>query len=119
VILFVALLPFARRATPPSALERGAATARAGTMTPADGSVIQGTDIRLIWQRDAAAVSYHVVVTDSVGTPVWSADLSDTSIAPPRTLPLTAGARYFWRVDVLHGDGSSPQSQRAAFRVAP
>ena len=88
-------------------------------MTPANGSVIRGNDIRLAWQRYATAVSYHVVLTDSSGTLVWSADVSDTSVTPPVALPLVSGARYFWRVDVLHGDGSSAQSRTAAFTIAP
>jgi hypothetical protein len=119
VVLAAALLPFARRVTPPSLVERGSATARAETMTPANGSVIRGNDIRLAWQRYATAVSYHVVLTDSSGTLVWSADVSDTSVTPPVALPLVSGARYFWRVDVLHGDGSSAQSRTAAFTIAP
>jgi len=119
IVLAAALLPFARRGSQPAPVERGSAAVHAETMTPANGSVIPRSGIRLAWQRDSAAVSYHVVVTDSVGTPVWSADLSDTSVVPPLTLPLAQGARGFWRVDVLHGDGSSAQSRTAAFTIAP
>jgi hypothetical protein len=119
VVVAAVLLPFARSATAPPTLERGSTTERTETMTPANGSVIRSTDIHLAWKHDAAAVSYHVVLTDSAGTPVWSADLSDTSIAPPRALPLSSGARYFWRVDVLHADGSITQSRTAAFTIAP
>jgi len=119
IVLAAALLPFARRGSQPAPVERGSAAVHAETMTPANGSVIPRSGIRLAWQRDSAAVSYHVVVTDSVGTPVWSADLSDTSVVPPLTLHLAPGARGFWRVDVLHGDGSSAQSRTAAFTIAP
>lgn len=75
-------------------------------------------DVRLVWHRDAAAISYHLVVTDSTGAPVWrSDDLIDTSAAVPSNVRLRRGARYFWRVDALHADGSSPQSNTTGFRI--
>jgi anti-sigma factor RsiW len=75
---------------------------------------------RFTWQRDSAAIGYHVVVTDSAGAPVWrSDDLSDTTVAPPSSVRLNPGARYFWRVDALHADGSSSQSATTGFRITP
>lgn len=121
-ILIVAVLrPRHDRVTPAVSRERASAPI-AGS--PVIGASREATfdrpDVRLTWQRDPAAIGYHVVVTDSAGAPVWrSDDLTDTSVAPPSSARLDAGARYFWRVDALHADGSSSQSATAAFRITP
>ena len=82
--------------------------------------LISRQNLRLVWRRDTAAVGYRVIVTDSAGAPVWrSDDLTDTSTAPPSSVVLSPGARYFWRVDALHTDGSAAQSATFGFRITP
>ena len=100
------------RATPP-------ATAAPG-LAPLSARTFDHRAVRFTWQRDPAAIGYHVVVTDSAGAPVWrSDDLTDTSITPPSNVRFNPGARYFWRVDALHADGSSSQSPTTGFRITP
>jgi hypothetical protein len=89
-------------------------------ISPSGNLTLTRRDLRLVWRRDVEAVGYRVVITDSAGAPAWtSADVTDTSVVPPSTAALNPGARYFWRVDVLHADGSTAQSAMTGFRIAP
>lgn len=120
VVIVAVLRPGQPRATPDVSRERATSPA---TSLPAAGSserTVTRQAVRLAWQRDAAAVGYRVIVTDSAGAPVWrSDDLTDTAVAPPPSVRLEPGARYFWRVDALHADGSTAQSTTAGFRITP
>lgn len=122
-ILIVAVLrPVSRSAVRSAAHERAPGLAPTGQLaiSPPGSSTIFRRDLRLVWRRDLEAVGYRVVITDSAGAPAWtSADVADTSVVPPTTAPLNPGARYFWRVDVLHADGSTAQSATTGFRIAP
>ena len=121
--LIVAVLrPVTRTGVPSAAHERAPALAPTGALSisPPGDATIARRDLRLVWRRDLEAIGYRVVVTDSAGAPAWnSADVTDTSIVPPTSAPLNPGARYFWRVDVLHADGSTAQSATTGFRIAP
>jgi len=92
---------------------------RVVAISPPNDAAVSRSQLRLIWGRDAEAVRYHVVIADSTGVVLWSGSVTDTVLAPPDTTRLPAGARYFWRVDVLHRDGTSAQTGETAFRVAP
>lgn len=122
-ILVVAVLrPVTRTGVPSAVRERAPALAPTGALSisPPGDAPIARRNLRLVWRRDLEAVGYRVVITDSAGAPAWnSADVTDTSIVPPTTAPLNPGARYFWRVDVLHADGSTAQSATMGFRIAP
>jgi hypothetical protein len=50
---------------------------------------------------------------------MWTEDAGDTSVAPPLSLPLKGGARYYWRVEALHAEGSVAQSLETPFRIRP
>jgi hypothetical protein len=89
------------------------------TVSPASDATIARTSLRFVWHRDALSTINHVVVTDASGAPVWSAEVLDTTVVPPASAPLSAGARYFWRVDAFHADGSVAQSGELPFRVVP
>jgi hypothetical protein len=121
-MLFVVVLrPVHRQASVEPARERSAVIgADSIAIAPTADRAVARRDLRLVWRRDPAAVSYRVVVTDSAGAPTWrSDDVTDTSIAPPSSVALVPRARYFWRVDALHGDGSSAQSATSGFRITP
>jgi len=121
LVVAVVLRPGQQRAPRNASRERAnspAASAQAAG-SPSDRTFDRPA-VRFTWQRDPAAIGYHVVVTDSAGAPVWrSDDLSDTSIAPPSSIRLNPGAHYFWRADALHADGSSSQSPTTGFRINP
>jgi anti-sigma factor RsiW len=122
-ILIVAVLrPITRNGVPSPARERATTLTPSGalSLSPAGDATIARRDLQLVWRRDLEAVGYRIVITDSAGAPAWnSADVTDTSVVPPTTAPLNPGARYFWRVDVLHADGSTAQSATRGFRIAP
>ena len=122
-ILVVAVLrPNLGRHAIDVARERTPALPPSGALAvmPAPNSAIPRRDVQLIWRRDADAVSYRAIIADSSGAPAWrSSDIVDTSVTPPPSLSLTAGARYYWRVDILHADGSTAQSATTGFRIVP
>lgn len=122
VLIVAVLRPGSRSGVPRAAHERAPGLAPTGQLaiSPSGSSTIPRGDLRLVWRRDLEAVGYRVVITDSAGAPTWtSVDVADTSVVPPTTAPLNPGARYFWRVDVLHADGSTAQSATTGFRIAP
>lgn len=121
ILVFVVLRPARHQPSLEPARERSTVIgAESLAIAPVADRAIARRDLRLVWRRDPAAVSYRVVVTDSAGAPAWrSDDLTDTSIAPPSSVALVPRARYFWRVDALHGDGSSAQSATSGFRITP
>lgn len=95
-------------------------TGRIKTIFPNDSLPIARSQLRFVWNRDADASSYHLTVTDASGTPAWIGDvIGDTAFALPDTVRLAGSSVYFWRVDAPHADGSSAQSNRVSFRVAP
>ena len=119
ILIMVVLRPGQQRTMVDRTRERATVTTASSlAVAPADGESIERRDLQFVWRRDPAAVSYHVVVTDSAGGPAWrSDDLTDTSTRPSPIARLSSGARYYWRVDALHADGSSAQSPTAGFRI--
>lgn len=120
VLIMVVLRPGQRQQNPRVDRERSTSSAVSVPVASPNDQTFSRQSLRLTWQRDGAAIGYHVVLTDSAGAPVWrSDDLTDTSVTPPLSVQLNSGARYFWRVDALHADGSSRQSAATAFRIIP
>lgn len=66
--------------------------------SPADNDTVPAVGARLTWSSSGADV-YSVTIQDDAGTPLWSVQTSDTSLAVPADAGLTAGRLYFWRVD--------------------
>jgi hypothetical protein len=121
VIIAVVLRPSALRNDHGAALERASINAgsRMTTVSPTADRVVARTELRFVWRRDDRSSGYRVIVTDSIGAPVWTEDVVDTSAAPPVSARLIPGTRYFWRVEALHADGSATQSDETPFRVRP
>ena len=88
------------------------------TVTPRDGGSIGSAAVRFTWRADSGALAYRVIVTTATGTPVWSGEASDTSIAPPREVTFVDGGEFYWRVESSRADGGGARSQTAAFRVS-
>lgn len=93
--------------------------ARMSTVFPQRDADVARTELRFVWRRDDRSSGYRVIVADEAGAPVWTEDAGDTSAVPPLTLPLRSGARYYWRVEALHADGSVAQSLETPFRIRP
>ena len=63
-------------------------------------------EVELHWESAAPGATYRVLVSDSVGRPVWSADLTDTTaVLATSDAGIASGA--FWLVDALLPDGST------------
>ena len=104
--VFVAMIVRVPRTTDSSSRERGAAgdAGAVATVSPADGAVVDPSSVTLTWRIAAPGATYRVTVTDSVGTPVWSAATDDTVAQLPADRPLARGHRYRWYVDALLDD---------------
>ena len=82
---------------------RDAVTSEAPLASHTEGG---SDELILHWESAAPGATYRVSVTDSVGRPVWSADLTDTTAVVPVSDPGVASAA-FWLVDALLPDGST------------
>jgi len=103
----------------PASQARTSADGRANMFTvfPQRDGDIRRAELRFVWRRDDRSTGYRIIVADETGAPVWTEDRGDTSASPPPTIPFKAGARYYWRVEVLHLDGSVAQSLETPFRI--
>lgn len=120
-IVFVVALPLSRGSHPDARpLDQRAASNPSAVplVSPASAVGVPRGSLRFTW-RGAAASTYRLIVTDSSGAEVYSRTTSDTTLAPPASLSLVPGARYFWFVDELRPDGSSVSSQASSFSVLP
>jgi anti-sigma factor RsiW len=112
-------------ATPPrEATVRSASPAAPGeglallpVHAPAAGDSVRAAGLTFTWGASAAE-RYRLVVTNEEGTPVWSADTRDTSIAFPDSVALRVGALYFWHVDALSA-GVAATTRMQRFTVVP
>jgi len=104
-------------------IDRSVADERARVSSPAIKTIFPATggaevsDLRFTWNTSGPDVTYRVVVTDTAGGLVWSADGADTSMAPPVTT-LKAGERYFWHVEAMSPNGDVGQSAPQSFTVS-
>jgi hypothetical protein len=118
ILLFV-FLPVTRNRRPTTAAGERApsnATQTIEIIGPAPGVQVSHDSVRFIWHRDDGS-SYRFFLTDSTGTPHYTTSTNDTTLLLPPTVHLDAGALYFWRVDGLRSDGTSPSSPTAAFTI--
>jgi hypothetical protein len=65
---------------------------------PISASEISSTGATFIWHHTNASIYSLTVVTES-GDPVYRTDTQDTSVVLPRSVELTPGQNYFWRVE--------------------
>ena len=121
VMLAVVLRPASKPNEGESSQARTSVDGRASmsTIFPRRDAEVTRSELRFIWRRDDRSSGYRVIVADEAGAPVWTEDAGDTSAAPPLALPLKDGARYYWRVEALHADGSVAQSLETPFRIRP
>ena len=82
---------------------------------PADGERLTSTEVSLAWHPDAGNALYRVTVQTADGGLVWKKETSDTTVILPPSVPLAAGATYYWIVDALHTDGRSARSPVNSF----
>jgi hypothetical protein len=109
------------RGTDSSARERAVAGDGGGvaTVSPTDGAVVDPARVTLAWRTAAPGATYRVTITDSVGTPVWSAATDDTVAQLPADRPLARGRRYRWYVDALLPDARTFGGGARAFVTTP
>jgi hypothetical protein len=87
------------------------------THTPSDGGAVGRDDLRFAW-ADHGTDSYRLTITSEDGGLVWSVTLADTLAAPPGSLHLEPGARFFWYVDAMSA-GVVARSTVRSFTITP
>lgn len=100
--------------------ERAAPSAgsRIVTVAPAASTSMNADALRFVWRSIDGSIGYRVVVKDAGGAPVWSGDATDTSLALPDSVRLSAGTLYVWRVDGQRADGTTASSAETGFRIS-
>jgi hypothetical protein len=119
VIVAVVLRPTATPIDRGASVERASVNAGSRITIVSPTGLVTRSDLRFVWRHDDRSSGYRVILTDSIGAPAWTEDILDTSVAPPVTIRLKPGARYFWRVEALHADGSATQSDETPIRIRP
>ena len=119
VIVAIVLQPTAARIDRGASAERASVNAGSRMTVVSPTGLVTTSDLRFVWRRDDRSSGYRVILTDSIGAPVWTEDVVDTSAVPPVPIHLKPGAQYFWRVEALHADGSATQSDETPFRIRP
>lgn len=82
------------------------------------GAVARG-DVRFVWAPVGEVASYRLTVTHTDGTPVWTTSTTDTVVALPDSVRLTAGTGYFWFTDALLTAGGVRSTGPHEFQQAP
>ena len=80
------------------------------------GAVAAVNELR--WSPVAGADRYRVTVFDATGRVIYATEGSDTMVAFPDSVPLSAGAPYLWKVDARIGFDRWAASELAEFKVA-
>jgi hypothetical protein len=118
LVLVVRAVP--RSAPVDSVVERGLGPGVGEIMvvSPRPGSTIAGEEIHFVWRADLGAAGYKVIVTTAAGTQVWSHEVSDTTVTPPREATFFPGEEFYWRVESSRVNGGTATSRTESFRVA-
>jgi|1185.fasta_scaffold38883_2 hypothetical protein len=69
------------------------------------------------WRSLEPDATYRLVVTDSVGAPVFRTTTRDTAVVLPAAIPVARGRSYFWYVDALRRGGHSVSTGVQSFSV--
>ncbi len=119
-VLLLVVLPRTRDgrrpATPVDERASSSATQTIEIVSPPPAGEVARESLRFAWRRNEVS-SYRFFLADSAGAPVYTTSTRDTTVVPPPTLGLVAGAVYFWNVDGLRADGTSVSSSHAAFTI--
>lgn len=67
------------------------------------------------WEPLPNAIAYEVHVVTADGDLVWEKKVNATSVAPPSTVTLTRGSKYFIWVRAVFPDGKTQQSDPVGF----
>jgi predicted anti-sigma-YlaC factor YlaD len=122
-ILAIASLPLLDRALRPrdeSPRFRAASSAasRIEIVSP-DSRSLNASAITFAWRAVEGASTYHLTLTDSAGTPLFSLVTADTSVQPPAGAELHGGSSYLWYVDGLTREGRTLTSGVHSFSTLP
>lgn len=85
--------------------------------TPQDDARVRREELLFAW-GDRNTSSYRISITAEDGGLIWTAPVVDTVIAPPTSLNLVPGARYFWFVDAIDA-GVTGRTAAHSFVVVP
>ncbi len=85
-------------------------------VAPRPNARVTAGDIHFVWRADSGAVGYRVIVTTPAGALVWSKDVPDTAVAPPREVTFVDGAEYNWRVESTRANGGGLASASSSFK---
>jgi len=119
--LILAAVPVLQRVRTDSsaASERadGASSASIIAIAPTTGMRVATDSVVFTWRAVPGVATYQLFVTDSVGSPVYRLNTTDTTVAPSNEAQLRDGSRYYWYVDALRADGSSITSTPISFSI--
>ena len=88
-------------------------------LRPLNGDTVAGTGLTFIWGASSAQ-RYHFVLANDEGTPVWTVDTPDTSLALPDSIALLPARVYFWHADAMRGGlAATTRLQRFTTARAP
>ena len=88
-------------------------------VSPADGGVVTEDSLVFRWRSQPDRPLYRLVVMETGGREVWSAETGDTTLALPIQVSLERGHTYFWTVDALGADGRTRTTRTKQFSTAP
>jgi hypothetical protein len=117
-VVGVAALPLIRRArvTADAPPVRATTSSRATIEVVAPpGYLVDPATVAFTWRPLTGANTYRLTVTDSSGTPLFTATTPDTVVRPPAPGVLVRGVSYLWYVDGLRSDGGSATSGVQSF----
>jgi hypothetical protein len=107
-------------------VERGAeATAQREALLPVEVIAppedvpIEPAALAFVWRGLETGTTFRLTLTDDSGRPVWSTEVSDTTVTLPVTVALEDGERYLWYVDALLPDGREASSGVRILSMAP
>ena len=98
-------------------IAKSAALGSVAIVSPAANGIVTDANPVFTWRKDDGS-SYKVTLTDSAGSPLWSASTTDTTAAVPANIQLSRGEKFFWYVDALRPGGQSLTSGVKAFRTS-
>jgi hypothetical protein len=88
-------------------------------ISPVDGGVVGEDSLVFRWRSQPDRPLYRLVIMETGGREVWSAETADTTLALPIQVSLERGHTYFWTVDALGADGRTRTTRTKQFSTAP
>lgn len=88
-------------------------------VSPAEGDIVESGGLSFTWRAYPGEPLYRVTIADRTGRTLWTDDTADTTLAPPDSIRLDHGSRYFWYIDALDVEGRSATTGTRSFYSAP